>query len=147
MTDEALPDAPEYDEALNDAGNEGDDDELGDDYRLNLEHENNAKITILREGASEDGTCASFQFENESHTLGNALTWIILKNPMVELCAYTIPHPSEPLMNLRVQTYGEISAKEALMKGLGDLRDLCDVVTEKFTTARNEFNAKKGVTA
>jgi DNA-directed RNA polymerase I and III subunit RPAC2 len=49
---------------------------------------------------------ASFEFLNEGHTLGNALRYIIMKNPDVEMCAYTIPHPSEPKMNVRIQTYG-----------------------------------------
>lgn len=28
-------------------------------------------------------------------------------SPDVEFCAYTIPHPSEAKMNVRIQTYGE----------------------------------------
>ena len=32
---------------------------------------------------------------------------------------------------------------EALEKGLDDLMDLCDVITDKFTIARDEFNASK----
>jgi hypothetical protein len=27
-------------------------------------------------------------------------------SPQVEFCGYTIPHPSEAKMNLRIQTYG-----------------------------------------
>lgn len=34
-----------------------------------------------------------------------------------------------------------MSVFEVLRKGLDDLSDLCDVVEEKFTTARDEFNA------
>lgn len=30
-----------------------------------------------------------------------------LRSPDVEFCGYTIPHPSEAKMNLRIQTYGE----------------------------------------
>jgi hypothetical protein len=30
----------------------------------------------------------------------------ILKSPDVEFCGYSIPHPSEPKMNVRIQTYG-----------------------------------------
>ena len=29
-----------------------------------------------------------------------------LRSPDVELCGYSIPHPSEAVMNLRIQTYG-----------------------------------------
>jgi DNA-directed RNA polymerase I and III subunit RPAC2 len=53
-------------------------------------------------------TAASFEFLNEGHTLGNALRYIIMKNPDVEFCAYAIPHPSEPKMNVRIQTFGTL---------------------------------------
>jgi DNA-directed RNA polymerase I and III subunit RPAC2 len=36
------------------------------------------------------------------------------------------------------------TALEALEKGFNDLMDLCDVVTEKFTTARDQFNEESG---
>jgi DNA-directed RNA polymerase subunit L len=29
-----------------------------------------------------------------------------MKNPDVEFCGYSIPHPSEAKLNLRIQTYG-----------------------------------------
>lgn len=62
-------------------------------------------------------------------------------------------------MNLRIQTYGKqmplsnsshftqtfvtegTTVYEALEKGLVDLMDLCDVVTTKFTDARDDFAA------
>jgi len=98
------------------------------------------RITVLP-GATD--TAASFQFPDEGHTLGNALRYVIMKNPLVEFCGYTIPHPSEAKMNVRIQTYEDTTAVEALEKGLDDLMDLCDVVTEKFTVARDEFNVSQ----
>lgn len=71
-------------------------------------------------------------------------------SPDVEFCAYTIPHPSEAKMNVRIQTYGrrpparqiqgtsrltsltEGTAVDALQKGLRDLAGICDVMTEEF---------------
>ncbi|CAI4035996.1 hypothetical protein SMKI_14G2070 [Saccharomyces mikatae IFO 1815] len=91
------------------------------------------KIKLLTQATSEDGTSASFQIVEEDHTLGNALRYIIMKNPDVEFCGYSIPHPSENLLNIRIQTYGESTAVDALQKGLKDLMDLCDVVESKFT--------------
>ncbi|KUL84593.1 hypothetical protein ZTR_08694 [Talaromyces verruculosus] len=99
------------------------------------------RITILS-GASD--TAASFQFKEEGHTLGNALRYVIMKNPKVEFCGYTIPHPSETKMNIRIQTYDGTTAIEALEKGLNDLMDLCDVVSDKFTVARDAFVAEQG---
>ncbi|KAF2768715.1 RBP11-like subunits of RNA polymerase [Teratosphaeria nubilosa] len=85
-------------------------------------------------------TAASFEFEREDHTLGNALRYMLTKNPDVEFCGYSIPHPSEAKMNLRIQTWDGVSVYEVLRKGLKDLADLCDVVEEKFTAARDDFN-------
>lgn len=97
------------------------------------------KIKLLPQATSEDGTSASFQIQQEDHTLGNALRYIIMKNPEVEFCGYSIPHPSEELLNIRIQTYGNITAVEALQKGLDDLADLCDAVTENFEERLTEY--------
>lgn len=94
------------------------------------------RIRILP-GSSD--TAASFEFKNEDHTLGNALRYIIMKNPDVEFCGYSIPHPSEAVMNIRIQTYENTTAVQALEKGFDDLIDLCDIVDEKFRDAKEEF--------
>ncbi|KAL4801375.1 DNA-directed RNA polymerase [Aspergillus unguis] len=99
------------------------------------------KRIVVLPGATD--TAASFQFEGEGHTLGNALRYAIMKNPEVEFAAYTIPHPSEQKMNVRIQTYDSTTAIEALEKGLDTLMELCDVVTDKFTVARDQFNAEQ----
>ncbi|KAJ5674786.1 DNA-directed RNA polymerase I and III subunit [Penicillium maclennaniae] len=100
------------------------------------------KRIVVLPGSSE--TAASFQFEGEGHTMGNALRYAIMKNPAVEFCGYTIPHPSDAKMHLRIQTTDSTTALEALEKGFNDLIDLCDVVTEKFTEGRDSFNAERG---
>ncbi|KAI6714972.1 DNA-directed RNA polymerase I and III polypeptide [Diplocarpon mali] len=64
-------------------------------------------------------------------------------SPDVEFCGYSIPHPSEELMNIRIQTYEGTTAVAALDKGFADLIDLCDVVATKFIDAREEFTASK----
>ncbi|KAL7626332.1 RNA polymerase subunit AC19 [Parahypoxylon ruwenzoriense] len=102
------------------------------------EEEEPQRVRILP-GSSE--TAASFEFLKEGHTLGNALRYIIMKNPDVEFCAYALPHPSENKMNLRIQTYDTTTAAAALAKGLQDLEDLCDVVAEEFWAEREKFNA------
>jgi len=94
------------------------------------------RIRVLS-GATE--TAASFQFDGEDHTLGNALRYIIMKNPDVEFCGYSIPHPSETKMNLRIQTYDNVSVYAVLEKGLEDLMARCDVVEDKFTASRDEY--------
>ncbi|TKA75965.1 DNA-directed RNA polymerases I and III subunit RPAC2 [Cryomyces minteri] len=93
----------------------------------------------LRQLPGSSKTAASFEFTKEDHTLGNALRYVIMKNPSVEFCGYSIPHPSEERMNLRIQTYDDVDAYDVLQKGLNDLMDLCDVVLDKFITARDEL--------
>ena len=69
-------------------------------------------------------------------------------SPRVEFCGYSIPHPSEPYMNLRIQTYaaGDVdhpdvelpedepayTAMQALEKGLDDLLDMTEVIKQRF---------------
>ncbi|KAI0393681.1 DNA-directed RNA polymerase [Xylariaceae sp. FL0594] len=104
------------------------------------EEEETQRVRILPGSTS---TAASFEFLKEGHTLGNALRYIIMKNPDVEFCAYAIPHPSEEKMNIRIQTYDTTTATAALEKGLRDLEDLCDVVSEEFWSKREAFMATK----
>ncbi|KAF2755834.1 RBP11-like subunits of RNA polymerase [Pseudovirgaria hyperparasitica] len=106
------------------------------------EEEEEAAPMRLRVLPGSTETAASFEFAKEDHTLGNALRWIIMKNPVVEFCGYTIPHPSEARMNLRIQTYDNASVYDVLDKGLVDLMDLCDVVQEKFEIVRDDFKKK-----
>ncbi|KAI1421702.1 DNA-directed RNA polymerase [Xylaria sp. FL1777] len=109
---------------------EDEDNELAEEE----ESEEPQRVRILPGSTS---TAASFEFLKEGHTLGNAL------RPDVEFCAYAIPHPSEDKMNLRIQTYDTTTATAALEKGLQDLEDLCDVVSEEFWTQRENFMAAK----
>ncbi|AAS53154.2 AFL220Cp [Eremothecium gossypii ATCC 10895] len=111
-------------------------DMLADEQEDELDRD---KIRLLPQATSEDGTCASFQITDEDHTLGNALRYIIMKNPEVEFCGYSIPHPSENFLNIRIQTYGKVTAVDALHKGLQDLMDMCDVVEDKFTQRIREL--------
>ncbi|KAK1245242.1 hypothetical protein MKX08_004871 [Trichoderma sp. CBMAI-0020] len=120
----------------------GQDAEMREDAEAE-EEEEEEEIEAQRLPGSTD-TAASFEFTDEGHTLGNALRYIIMKNPDVEFCAYSIPHPSEPKMNIRIQTY-DGTAVNALKKGLSDLQDVCDVVAEKFWTERQSFNAEQSI--
>jgi len=99
-----------------------------------------AKKLVVLPGASSHA--ASFQIEKEDHTLGNALRYFVNKNPDVEFCGYTIPHPSETKMNIRIQTWEDTktTAVDALRKGLGDMIEACEVITDKFRQARDDFN-------
>ncbi|KAI0114827.1 RBP11-like subunits of RNA polymerase [Daldinia grandis] len=142
--DTSMDDAPtsaqqpvegENGDAMQEDGSEGNGDPVEEEEE---EEEEPQRVRILP-GSSE--TAASFEFLKEGHTLGNALRYIIMKNPDVEFCAYAIPHPSEDKMNLRIQTYDTTTAAAALAKGLQDIEDLCDVVADEFWIQREKFEA------
>ncbi|KAI9314587.1 DNA-directed RNA polymerase [Dichotomocladium elegans] len=92
-------------------------------------------------GASGDYTAMTFCFKLEDHTLGNSLRHMINKNPEVDFCGYSIPHPSEAKMHMRIQTTKNTNAVEALRKGMNDLNDLCEVVRDTYMTelARKDY--------
>ncbi|KAI9146019.1 DNA-directed RNA polymerases I and III 14 kDa polypeptide [Paraphysoderma sedebokerense] len=90
---------------------------------------NMEKISIVN---SDDFSCATFCILDEDHTLGNALRYTIMKNPDVEYCGYSLPHPSENKIHLRIQTFGDISAVEALNRGLDDLTEMCQHILQTF---------------
>ncbi|ORY91259.1 DNA-directed RNA polymerase, partial [Syncephalastrum racemosum] len=74
----------------------------------------------------------TFVLKEEDHTLGNSLRHMINKNPEVDFCGYSIPHPSEAKLHMRVQTSRRTTAAEAMKKGMDDLTDLCSVVREAY---------------
>ncbi|XP_033919737.1 DNA-directed RNA polymerases I and III subunit RPAC2-like [Melopsittacus undulatus] len=53
------------------------------------------------------GNCFTFTLLNEDHMLGNALQYMVMKNPDVEFCGYCITHPSESKINFQIQTREE----------------------------------------
>ncbi|KAI3337175.1 DNA-directed RNA polymerase [Xylariaceae sp. AK1471] len=140
MEDAAPPSAQQPIESQ-EAGDPMEEDE--EDNELPEEEEETEEPQRVRILPGSSSTAASFEFLKEGHTLGNALRYIIMKNPDVEFCAYAIPHPSEDKMNVRIQTYDTTTATAALEKGLQDLEDLCDVVSEEFWTQREKFTAAK----
>ncbi|EDR08272.1 uncharacterized protein LACBIDRAFT_297775 [Laccaria bicolor S238N-H82] len=166
------------------------------------------KIKILK-GAAADLSAATYQIHDESHTVGNALRWMLMKNPKVEFCTDLLclvasqlsplpfiimitspashawrashhhvplsqlmpsksfepisnflrrsaPHPSENVINVRIQMYGtnllhcpcrqlpikchpdNLSSLQALTTALSDLDSLCETVEDTYLTSLRE---------
>ncbi|KAJ3569190.1 hypothetical protein NP233_g5215 [Leucocoprinus birnbaumii] len=89
------------------------------------------KIKILQ-GATADLSAATYQIHDESHTIGNALRWMLMKNPKVEFCGYSVPHPSENVINVRIQMYDNLSSLDALINALGNLDNLSEAIEEAY---------------
>lgn len=92
----------------------------------------------------EDEKNLTFVLRDEDHTLGNSLRYVLARNPDVKFCGYSIPHPSENILKIRVETFNQ-PAVNVFKKGLKDLRAIADHLkttfeaeVEAFTKSQNE---------
>jgi DNA-directed RNA polymerase I and III subunit RPAC2 len=46
----------------------------------------------------------TFAIGDEDHTLGNSVRHILMNNSKIAFAGYSVPHPSEPVVHIRVQT-------------------------------------------
>lgn len=83
-----------------------------------------------------------FHFNKEDHTLGNLLRSKLLSNSHVIFSGYKVPHPLFPKFELRVQTDGEITPKEALLATCRDLVNDLSTLSREFT---KEYELRKMV--
>lgn len=93
------------------------------------------KISALESG---DGCKATFVIADEDHTLGNALRRALLLRKEVVFAGYSIPHPLEPRIHLTVHTKG-ITARQALMLGIGDLCETFAYAQDGFRRALDDY--------
>jgi len=84
-------------------------------------------------------TCI-FHFNKEDHTLGNLLRSKLLTNSHVIFSGYKVPHPLFPKFELRVQTDGEITPKEAV---LGSCKDLVRELNQLKSEFTKEYELRK----
>ena len=89
-----------------------------------------------------DTTSKTFIFGNEDHTLGNSVRHVLMQSPKVEFCGYSVPHPYEPKMNVRLQTRKE-PAEAIMVEGLQDLGKVCDIIDDAFDVALKDFSKAK----
>mmetsp|Transcript_2219 Transcript_2219/g.6468 ORF Transcript_2219/g.6468 Transcript_2219/m.6468 type:complete len:171 (-) Transcript_2219:1639-2151(-) len=62
-----------------------------------------AEIEFEVRGTGQAGS-RTFAIGDEDHTLGNCLRHVLIQNQKVAFAGYSVPHPSEPIVHLRVQT-------------------------------------------
>jgi DNA-directed RNA polymerase I and III subunit RPAC2 len=103
--------------------------------------EEKVKIAIENDGI-HDEFCKTFVLIDEDHTLANSLRYLIMKNPDVLFCGYSIPHPSEAKVNFRIQSKS-VPAIDILEKGLVDLNSVCEHVLNTFEDSINDFKNNK----
>ena len=101
--------------------------------------EDNLKIISDKEDGEFNCT---YTFRNEDHTLGNILRYILMKDSNTLFCGYSIPHPSEDLMNIRLQTKEE-STNKLMAKAMDRVIEVGDILSNKFKNALNDYDSKK----
>lgn len=83
---------------------------------------------------------AMFTFNKEDHTLGNLIRSKLVKSPHVIFAAYQVPHPLFAVFKLRVQTDGEVTPKDAVVRACEDLVKELQALDQEFT---KEWELKK----
>jgi len=88
----------------------------------------------------KDQTCATIVVRGEDHTLGNSLRYALMKKRDVDFAGYCIPHPSENLINMRVQTTQK-KANLVVVDAIEDLENLSNHILETFNDEVKAFQA------
>ncbi|XP_064637390.1 DNA-directed RNA polymerases I and III subunit RPAC2-like [Lineus longissimus] len=99
-------------------------------------------LEVVETDDPEDDMCRTFVMNNEDHTLGNALRYMVIKNPDVKFCGYSVPHPSENRINFRIQTNGP-PAVDVLRRGLAELTTVCEHVLSTFEDKCSQYKKQK----
>ncbi|CAN0854618.1 DNA-directed RNA polymerases I and III subunit RPAC2 [Linum grandiflorum] len=95
----------------------------------------------MEQGSLNDPGKATFTFVDEDHTLANAVRFCLNQDPRVSFCGYSIPHPSDARVNIRIQTTGE-PAREVLKDGCQNMMLMCQHVRSTVDNAVANFRAK-----
>jgi len=96
----------------------------------------------IMEVQGSDELSKTFIFGNEDHTLGNSLRHVLMQSPKVDFCGYSVPHPYEPKMNMRLQTRRE-PAVNVMREGLNELSGACDKMHDAFEDAIKVFKTNQ----
>lgn len=101
------------------------------------------ELFAVQTGATDQS--ATFIFGNEDHTLGNALRHLLIQRNETDFCGYSVPHPYEPKMHVRLQTKNT-RAIDGLKQGLSDLEDVSNLLEDRFMQALERFQQQQGET-
>ena len=97
------------------------------------------KLKIISDKEEGDFNC-TYSFRNEDHTLGNILRYILMKDSNTLFCGYSIPHPSEDLMNIRLQTRKE-NTNQVMGKAMDRVNEISDILSKKFKKALEKYDS------
>ena len=87
-----------------------------------------SKVQLLH---LEEETCGTFVIENEDHTIGGLLQWMLLQDQRVEFAGYTVPHPTDHKIHVRIQSI-KTPAAVVLNDALTQLQHVMQDLIEKW---------------
>lgn len=96
-----------------------------------------APFDIEVRGTGHPGS-RTFAIGNEDHTLGNSIRHVLMNTSKVEFAGYSVPHPSEPVVHIRVQTSKSKNeqdrerASDVLKEACETLVSQCDLVIDQL---------------
>lgn len=96
-----------------------------------------APFDIEVRGTGHPGS-RTFAIGNEDHTLGNSIRHVLMNTSKVEFAGYSVPHPSEPVVHIRVQTsktkneQDRERASDVLKEACETLVAQCDLVIDQL---------------
>ncbi|KAL1368727.1 hypothetical protein AAHE18_02G142600 [Arachis hypogaea] len=61
-------------------------------------------LSVMEHGSHSDQSKSTFSLADEDHTFANSMRFTLNQDPRVTFCGYSIPHPSDNRVNIRVQT-------------------------------------------
>jgi DNA-directed RNA polymerase I and III subunit RPAC2 len=62
-----------------------------------------------------------------------------MQDPNTEFCGYTVPHPSEPILHLRLQTKDNTTSDKTILAGAKTLKQMCDHILTEYDKALEKF--------
>ncbi|XP_023522054.1 DNA-directed RNA polymerases I and III subunit RPAC2 [Cucurbita pepo subsp. pepo] len=98
----------------------------------------------MEHGSFTDETKSTFSMADEDHTLANSIRYTLNQDPRVTFCGYSIPHPSDNRVNIRVQTTGD-PAREVLKDACQNLMAVCQHVRNTLDKAVLDHKLTKPV--
>ncbi|KAL6658658.1 hypothetical protein ACP70R_001624 [Stipagrostis hirtigluma subsp. patula] len=96
----------------------------------------------MEHGSVADASASTFSIVEEDHTLANSVRFVLNQDPRVAFCGYSIPHPADNKVNIRVQTTGD-PARDVLKDALQNLVVMCQHVRGTFDNAVDGYRANK----
>ncbi|TRY50540.1 RNA polymerase II Rpb3/Rpb11 [Cryptosporidium tyzzeri] len=83
--------------------------------------------------------CGSFMIMLEDHTLGNLITTQLLRDPNVIFAGYKVPHPLEPLVQIRIQTRENTTPFVAIQNAIKSIQIESQVILNSFKDSMRNY--------